>query len=60
MIRLKNEFHEFECVNGVLTSGVCSINNFSVKDFLKAGGFQNFGPKNVDAKLSKIRDQPNK
>ena len=41
------------------TSGVCSINNFAVKGFSKAGGFQNFGPKNVDAKLSKIRDQPN-
>ena len=42
------------------TSGVCSINNFAVKGFSKAGGFQNFGPKNADAKLSKIRDQPNK
>ena len=42
------------------TSSVCSINNFTVKDFSKAGGFQHFGHKNVDAKLSKIRDQPNK
>ena len=42
------------------TSGVCSISNFAVKDFSKVGTFQHFGPKNVDAKLSKIRDQPNK
>ena len=42
------------------TSGVCSISNFAAKDFSKADGLQNFGPKNVDAKLSKIRDQPKK
>ena len=42
------------------TFRVCSINNFAVKDFSKVGGFQHFGPKNVDAKLSKIRDQPSK
>ena len=42
------------------TAGVCSMNNFVVKDYSEVGGFQNFGPKNVDDKLSKIRDQLNK
>ena len=40
------------------TAGVCSMN--AVKDYSEVGGFQNFGPKNVDDKLSKIRDQLNK